>query len=100
MTIPSSLQQVAAQFSQWRAGKTSSGERTPLSLRKKAVAQTNHFSVAQVSKALGLSGSQLKSWREVLSENGADDINPVPSTFCSLQRRGTAKWHQTDCDVI
>ena len=85
MATPSSLQQVATQFSQWRAGKTSSGERTPLFLRKKAVALTNQFSVTQVSKALGLSGSQLKGWREGLNKNSADDINPIsPQSFVSL----------------
>lgn len=87
MTTSSSLQKVTVEFRQWRAGKTSSGERTPLSLRKKAVALTNQFSVTQVSKALGLSGSQLKGWREELGKNGTGDTNSVPpQPFVSLPK--------------
>ena len=94
MTIPSSLQQAAARFSQWRASKTSGGERTPLSLRKKAVALTNQFSATQVSKVLGLSGSQLRCWREELHENGTDDAHSAPpQPFVSLPKAAA----QTSC---
>lgn len=87
MTTSYSLQKAVAEFKHWRAHRTRSGERTPLSLRKKAVALTNQHSVTQVTKALGISGSQLKRWREELSENGTDDLTSAsPQPFVSLPK--------------
>lgn len=71
MPTQPSLQKVASAFKLWRANKNGPGESTPLSLRRQAIALTTHYSVSQVTKALGLSGSVIKRWSAELADNEA-----------------------------
>ena len=82
MQTLSLLQKTAAEFKTWRANKNGPGEITPLPLRKQAIALTTQYSISQVTKSLGLSGSVIKRWRAEIVESEArcsTDFQPFVS---------------------
>lgn len=85
MPTQSPLHKASAEFEQWRANKTSAGERTPLPLRQKAIALTDHYSVTRVTQTLGLSGSVLKRWRTELADSEEGEPT-APAQFVSLPK--------------
>lgn len=85
MPTQSPLQKTAAEFKTWRANKNGPGESTPLPLRRQAIALTTQYSVSQVAKALGLSGSGIKRWQAELADEDVDTAT-VSQSFVSLPK--------------
>lgn len=85
MPVLTPLQKTAAEFKRWRANKSGPGESTPVPLRKQAITLTTQYSVSQVTKALGLSGSVIKRWQTELA-HGEADYSTAPQPFVSLPK--------------
>ncbi len=62
MNIPLTLEAVQSDFHQWRQQKTNARTPVPLHLREKAIALQANFGSSQITKALGINHSMLKSW--------------------------------------
>lgn len=62
MNIPLTLEAVQSDFHQWRQQKPNARTPIPLHLREKAIALRADFSSNQITKALGINHSMLKSW--------------------------------------
>lgn len=90
MPILSPLQKTAAEFKSWRSNKNGRGETTPTALRRKAIELTQQYSISQVTKALGLSGSVINRWKAELPDNRRD-VAPHPSQFVSLPKEAVKK---------
>ena len=66
------LKQCQAKFSRWRSQiSPSEKKRTPVGLRAEATALLEHFSMAQLAKALGVPLTTLKYWRYAAKSEGA-----------------------------
>lgn len=93
------LQRAAAEFSKWRANKTSRGGITPIALRQQAVALTEHYSVCKVVSTLGLSGSVIKRWREQLFFD-AERIENTSHAFVELPQAVAPNMHIQQATLI
>jgi hypothetical protein len=64
MSNQEQLSTVVAAFEQWRNNRNGRQLTTPEHLRQQAVSLLEHCSSSAITRALRISGSQLKQWRE------------------------------------
>lgn len=85
------LTNAVAAFAHWRSNKK--GIRTPIELREQAVALSKTYSVGQITKALNLSGTEFKKWRQ-------QSETAVLPTFVSLPESVTTVLLPNNVEVF
>ena len=80
MTQSDQLSQLVATFEQWRNTRLGTNKLTPKSLRQQAVLLQETYPRGKITKALRISGTQLKQWAEQCQhdEDGSPVFVPLP----------------------
>lgn len=89
-TLDASLEQVRAQFDQWRSAGSRKG-RIPDDLWAAAVDLARHAGVNQTAQLLHLDGGKLK--RQLMAADAGEIAGTVPASFVELvASRPTGSW--------
>jgi hypothetical protein len=92
MSAPLTLETLQADFRHWREHKPSPRSQVPKDLRNKVLAIKHSVKISQLTQALGVNSSMIKSW--ATKENALLNSADQPPKFISLPADSTARTHQ------